>query len=308
MFIFLARTAGRVSSVLDPRTSNAGSKATGWRPTILSLRLPAYAYHQSRIEILNCDRTEASMRSALILTLVFFTMQSLAQDAKPDKLPKIIVASPLAVVPGESVKLDLRGLLLDELMSVKVGASEIPAEVTSKGKSAVPQNYDPKRIGDTQAELKFMLPADTGIGRLSLAPLGPGGQGTAYDIAVLKAEDRIEEKEPNDGFKSAQPISVGKTVVGTIHAARNVDVFEIKGQAGQKLTISVTASQAGSPLDPFVTLYDGAGRVIAGNDDADGRDSRLDIVLKSTGSYFVSLQDASDGGGPHFAYLLKLSP
>ena len=114
----------------------------------------------------------------------------------------------------------------------------------------------------------------------------------------------IQEKEPNDGFKTAQPISLGKTVVGTIHDQRNVDVFEIKGEAGQKVTISVRAQQPGSLMDPFVTLYDSAGQVVTGSDDSDGRDCKLNVTLGKTGSYFIVIQDANDAGGTHFAYLL----
>jgi hypothetical protein len=231
-----------------------------------------------------------------------------AQEAKPDKLPRIIVASPLAVAAGVPVKLALRGLLLDEITGIKIGDAGINVEIASKGKAAVPQNYDAKRIGDTQVEAKFTLPAETPPGRLALVAVSPGGTGLPYEITVVKSDELIEEKEPNDGFKTAQLIAVGKTVVGTIHDARNVDVFEFKGQAGQKLVATVLASQAGSPLDPVLTLYDSAGQVVAGNDDSDGRDPRLETVLAKPGSYFLCVQDANDAGGPHFAYLLKIAP
>ena len=244
----------------------------------------------------------------VLLSLSICVSVCLAQESKPDKLPKIIVASPLAITAGVPVHVALRGLFLDEISEVKIAGVETKIEIASKGKATVPQNYDAKRIGDTQAEIKLTLPAETPPGALQLIAISAAGTSVPYPITVAKREDLIDEKEPNDGFKTAQPITVGKTVVGTIHDPRNVDVFEIKGQAGQKLVITVLASQAGSPLDPFLTLYDSTGQVIAGNDDTDGRDPRLEAVLSKAGSYYISLQDANDSGGPHFAYLLKIAP
>lgn len=248
------------------------------------------------------------MRIVLIVNLLAATSLCHGQETKPEKQPKIVVAVPLAITAGVPTKLVLRGLFLDELTEVKSADPEFKIEIASQGKAAVPQNYEAKRVGDTQAELKFTLPAETGPGTLKLVATSANGSSAPYEIMVAKPDDLIDEKEPNDGFKTAQPISIGKTVVGTIHDARNVDVFEVKGQAGQKLLITVRASQAGSLLDPFLTLYDAAGQVVAGNDDHDGRDPRLEIVLPKTGTYYVSVQDANDSGGPHFAYLLKVSP
>jgi Bacterial pre-peptidase C-terminal domain len=227
-----------------------------------------------------------------------------AEDAKPDKLPKILVAAPLAVTPGVPVKLALRGLFLDEMTDVKIVSPELKAEIASKGKSAVPQNYDAKRVGDTQAEIKFALPAETPAGMLRLVAVSAQGESEPFEIAVLKTGDLIEEKEPNDGFKSAQRITNGQTVAGTIHEARNVDIFQIEADAGQKLIVTVRATQAGSPLDPFLTVYDPAGQVVTGSDDVDCRDPRVEVTLTKAGSYFLSLQDANDAGGPHFAYLM----
>lgn len=247
------------------------------------------------------------MRIALIVNLLVATSLCHGQETKPEKQPKIVIAVPLAITPGVPTKLVLRGLFLDELTEVKSADPELKIEIASKGKAAVPQNYEAKRVGDTQAELKFTLPAEPASGTLKLVATSANGSSVPYEIVVAKADELIEEKEPNDGFKTAQPIAGGKTVVGTIHDARNVDVFEVKGQAGQKLLITVRASQAGSLLDPFLTLYDASGQVVAGNDDHDGRDPRLEIVLPKTGTYYVSVQDANDSGGPHFAYLLKVS-
>lgn len=239
----------------------------------------------------------------IYLVLMLLTTVAFAQEAKPDKQPKIIVATPLVVTSGTPVKLTLRGLFLDEITEVKLGETKL--EIASKGKTAVPQNYDAKRVGDTQAEISVTLPPETATGMLKVVATSPHGT-SQYDIAVARPDELIVEKDPNDGFKTAQPVVIGKTIVGTIHDPRNVDLFSFDGTAGDKLTIRVQAAQLGSLLDPFLTLYDENGQIVSGSDDVDGRDPRLEIELKKTARYYVALQDANDSGGPHFCYLLKI--
>lgn len=253
------------------------------------------------------------MRIPPICCLVFCCLMSgvsgaAAQDTKPEQQPRIVASSPLAIAAGVPVKLALRGQRLDEVTEFKIGDTSIKAELVSKGKAAVPQNYDAKRIGDTQAEIKLTLPPETATGKLTLTAISAAGASLPYEIDVIRTEDLVEEKEPNDGFKTAQSVQTGLTIVGTIHEGRNVDVFKFNAEAGQKLVIEVFASRSGSPLDPFLTLYDETGQVLGGSDDNVGRDPRFEATFSKSGPYFVTVQDANDSGGPHFSYLLKLIP
>ena len=250
------------------------------------------------------------MRVVSVVCWLLLVSLGSAQEAKPEKLPMIVCAAPLAVVLGKEIKLTLRGAFLDEVTAVKVTSSEIKVEIASKSKTLVPPNYDAKRVGDTQAEIKFTLPPETPAGKLSLLAVSANGESAAYEIVVVaRPDDLIDEKEPNDGFKSAQSVSVGKTIVGAISDARNVDVFRIEVSVGQKLVVETIAARVGSLLDPTLTLYDSKGRIVAANDDHAGtRDSRIETTLSQPGTYFVTVQDANDAGGPHFAYLLKISP
>ena len=248
------------------------------------------------------------MRVVSVVCWLLLVSLGSAQEAKPEKLPMIVCAAPLAVVPGKEIKLTLRGTFLDEIIAVKSAAAEIKFEITSKSKTPVPQNYDAKRVGDTQAEIKFTLPPETAASKLSLIAVSANGESAAYEIVVARPDDLIDEQEPNDSFKSAQSVSVGKTIVGAIGDARNVDVFRIEVSAGQKLIVETIAARAGSLLDPTLTLYDSKGRIVAANDDHAGtRDSRIETTLSQPGTYFVTVQDANDAGGPHFTYLLKIA-
>jgi hypothetical protein len=86
-------------------------------------------------------RVVACLAVCLSLTANFCT----AQDAKADKVPKIVGAIPLAIETGVPIKLTLRGQLLDQITEIKVGSGDLKAEIVSKGKAAVPPNYDAKR-------------------------------------------------------------------------------------------------------------------------------------------------------------------
>ena len=249
------------------------------------------------------------MRGVSVAGWLLLVSLASAQEIKPEQRPLIVCAAPLAVAPGREVKLALRGAFLDDITFVKVASTEIKVEVTSKGKTPVPQNYDAKQVGDTQAEIKFSLPRETPVGKVSLIAVSAHGESLAHEIVVAQPDDLTDEKEPNDSFKSAQSVSSGKTIVGVIGDARNVDVFRIELSMGQKVSVETIAARAGSLLDPTLTLYDSKGRIVAANDDhAGSRDSRIETILSQAGSYFITVQDANDAGGPHFAYLLKFAP
>lgn len=250
------------------------------------------------------------MRVALSVTYLLLVTAVEAQEKPSSNRPTIVCASPLLIVPGKESRLLLRGAMLDEATEFKLAGGNVKVEIASKGKTPVPQNYDAKRVGDSQAELKFMLPPDApaSSGKTSLIAVSSAGKGPAYEIEVLSAEDLIEEKEPNDSFKAAQSAAVGKTISGVIGDARNVDVYRIELSAGDKLRIESIAARVGSLLDPTLTLYDGQGRTVSSNDDhAGSRDSRIEATIQKPGSYFVTVQDANDAGGPHFAYLLRIT-
>jgi hypothetical protein len=125
---------------------------------------------------------------------------------------------------------------------------------------------------------------------------------------VLRAEDLIEEKEPNGGFKQTQPLAMGKTLLGTVKEPADVDVFRFECKAGQRFIAEVFAARCGSALDSILTLHTVDGRILATNDDAAGsRDSILRFQLPANGACLFSLVDAHDRGGPAFVYLLRVS-
>jgi len=238
-----------------------------------------------------------------------------AQEKKKDddKSPRVILTSPLAVSPDSTTTIKVRGLRLAEATEVRFpGATRgIKAVVKSKGKAEAVAGFEPAVVGETQVEVELAVPPDAPAGELPFVVITPAGEAKPYELLVIEAKSLVQEKEPNDGFRQAQLITVSKVVQGSMQGGDDVDVFRIEGKSGQKLVAEVVASRRGSALDSLLTLYDAAGHVLASNDDADVEgeaqaDSVLHFRFPSDGNYYVALTDANARGGPTHPYLLML--
>lgn len=240
-----------------------------------------------------------------LLPLLLLAPLLLAQDKK-DKAesPRVLYPMPLAVAPGAKVKVTLRGARLDAVTEVKASAGV--AKLLGKGrKAAVPNNYPAKKLGDTECDVEVELPKDFAGEVVELTVTSPGGTSEAHKLTVGKQD--VAEKEPNDGFAQAQPLTLPATVAATIGRERDTDVFRFTGKAGQTVSIEVTAAKLGAPTDTLVSLYDADRNVLATADDTDGHpDPILSVKLPKDGTYFVTVLEAHDLGGPLFGYRLRI--
>jgi Bacterial pre-peptidase C-terminal domain len=252
-----------------------------------------------------------NMRRLVTLALALLLMPAAFAPAQPkppdvkDK-PKIVVALPLGVVPGKTSKLTLRGLRIDTATEIHLHDPKSSAKLLTKTKVGVPNGQDAAQVGDSQLEIEVTLPEDYPMTSLSLSVVTPAGESPPYRLLV-DPEVAIAEKEPNNSFKTAQPIGLPQSVDGVIGQPQDVDVFRFEGKEGQAVVVEVFAARYGSPLDSFLTLYTAEGQIVASNDDHGGSaDSRIEVTLPKTAVYYVSLIDANDQGGPAFVYRLAV--
>jgi hypothetical protein len=239
--------------------------------------------------------------------LCLFFPAAMGQDKKAEKkdTPRVVVAVPLGVPAGVKTKLTIYGLKLDTATDVRFAEPKVVAKVLKKAKVPVSNQQDPNRIGDSLLEVEVIVPPETTMAQLSFVVVTPAGESEPHKLMVNGELAPIPEKEPNNGFRSAQPIQVPQIIDGAINPAQDTDVFRLEGQAGQKLIFEVLAARFGSPLDSILTLHDARGQIVAMNDDHGGSaDSRLEVTLPKTGTYFLSLVDAHDQGGPQYVYRL----
>jgi hypothetical protein len=249
------------------------------------------------------------MRRTLALLLVaLLPLPLFGQRKKPAPAagPKIVVAIPLGLKPGAATRLTLRGLKLDAVTEVRCQGPKASAKLLKKGGVAVPSQQDVNRVGNTQAEVEITLPPDYPARTVTVTVLTAAGESPPHALLVDRGPV-VAEKEPNNGFRVAQPLALGQEVQGTVSHNQDVDVYRFEGKAGQHVVAEVLAARYGSALDSLLTLYDGAGNALASNDDNDGSpDSRVESRLPRDGVYYLSVIDANDQGGPAHVYRLSL--
>ena len=124
------------------------------------------------------------------------------------------------------------------------------------------------------------------------------------------------EKEPNNSPSAAQRVKLPVIMNGRIDQPGDWDVFRFQGRAGQAIVAEVYARRLDSPLDSVLKLTDAKGKQLAFNDDYDDpgaglethhADSRILTTLPANGTYYLSLGDAQQKGGPEYAYRLRIS-
>lgn len=180
--------------------------------------------------------------------------------------------------------------------------------------------------GDTVIELfgdagtRILTDDDSGEGSGSMAEteLAPGTYclvTSSYSGAGQTADIRI-------GLTSHEPMSpVGETSVSQACApgAEAADLHDgpIAGLAGEGLSATASVRQTpayrftlaeptamtiyaeGTPADPVLHLFDGEGALLGENDDADGRNARLDFpAALPAGDYCIGLRALSDENAP----------
>jgi hypothetical protein len=250
-----------------------------------------------------------TLRRVLVACLIFVPFAG-AQPKKPDPkdAPRVLLAMPFGVQPGKATKVTLRGLKLDAAKEVRFADKAIKGTIKllTKGKAGVPPQMEAARVGDTQVEIEITVPAGVTGDSVALLVVTPGGD-TAPHKLLLDRTPLVQEKEPNEGFDTAQIVALGQTIEGRIERAQDVDVYAFEGKAGQQVALEVHAARHGGAFDSFLSLHDKDGQVIASNDDiADSVDSRIEATLAKDGKYFITVIDSHDSGGALYGYRLSL--
>ena len=227
------------------------------------------------------------------------------KDPLKEAPPEVVVTLPLAVDPGKATKLTVRGVRVDTVTEVRLSEPKSSGRLLGKARKVpVPNQQSPAQVGDSEIDIEVTLPAEVPGGVVPFTLIGPGGESRPHELIVNDETPRVAEKEPNDGFRDAQPISVPAVVEGSVRQPQDVDVFRVGGKAGEKLAFEVQARRFGSPVDAMLTLYDADGRIVATAEAAAGRDPLLNVTLPRDGAYFLAIIDAHDQGGPIWLYRL----
>jgi hypothetical protein len=247
-----------------------------------------------------------SRHSCLLACLALAAAPLLAQQ--PADGPKILLAHPLAVKAGETVKVKLRGRKLDSTTEVTTAAANVTIKVLNKGAAEVPQKLVAEAVGNSQVEIELTLPADLPAGMLPLVAKTGGGDTTPFELFIGGPHPVVAEKEGNDGFRQAQEVKLPVCIDGAMQNAQDVDVFVFDVPAGKTLKAELFAARHGSALDGILSLYDSETRVLVRCDDVgESHDPKIEFKVPAAGRYYLALQDAFDYGGPLHPYRLVIT-
>ena len=151
-------------------------------------------------------------------------------------------------------------------------------------------------------------------------------EGKKYSNAVPYAVDTLDEcneNESNDTTKNAQKIELPKIVNGRIDKPGDIDVFQVRARAGEKIVAEVYGRRLNSQLDSILRLTDASGKVLELNDDymlkdehlhtnmmglnTHHADSYLMAEAPKAGTYYVHLADSQRHGGEAYGYRLRVA-
>jgi pre-peptidase len=177
--------------------------------------------------------------------------------------------------------------------------------------ATVPMELTGFNLGAARS-MPVTLPAGAVPGTLPLALSLPAGASNPITLVVGDGPE-LTEVEPNDEPAKAQPVTPLATINGRIEPAGastgpDVDCFRFHAEKDQKLVLEVLARRLGSELDSLLSVTDAAGKELAVNDDAVGKDSRLEFTAPEAGDYVARVSDLEERGGPRFTYRLRIAP
>ena len=110
------------------------------------------------------------------------------------------------------------------------------------------------------------------------------------------------ETDDNDEPAKATPVPMPGGYNGRLEKEGDVDTFRFNTVKGQTYTFEVFARRYDSSLDSFIQVLDLMGKPLANNDDAVGKDSRLDWTSPADGEFLLQVRDLHDRGGDTYVY------
>lgn len=161
-------------------------------------------------------------------------------------------------------------------------------------------------IGDGDKTVKLKLP-DAGK-PFELYPSDAGGIAPTPNPFRVSPFPNVLETEPNDDLKQAGKATDWPVAFnGVIGKPGDVDHYRFRAKKGQEIDVQAFAFRVGSPADTVVAVLDSAGELLAGNDDDETHDSRLQFTVPADGEYLVRVTDKRKQGGPNFIYRVELT-
>jgi len=118
-------------------------------------------------------------------------------------------------------------------------------------------------------------------------------------MRLTDLSETVEAAPPATGSsRTVQSLAPGSAMTGRLGMGNELDEYELKATAGQRIRIDATLVQVGTRLDPVLSIVDSNNKQLASNDDFGGRlDSRLDFQVPAEGSFRVRVHNGTGEAG-----------
>jgi hypothetical protein len=222
------------------------------------------------------------------------------KEKKPEGESPVFAQPPKAVPPIGVSKLEPNGGARGTTTRVKVTGSNLEL-VTSVGANSagVEAKFVPGPRTNGTMLLDVTLDATAPPGATQFVFRGEGTKSNPVTFAIDRFA-AVPEAGATDSARTAMPVKLSATVVGTIDRAGDVDYFRFDAKVGDQIGAHVVTVEVGSKLDPALVLTDEAGAVLA-----EGAAS-LGFVVRKAGTYAVGIRDREFRGGADFFYRLHV--
>lgn len=159
----------------------------------------------------------------------------------------------------------------------------------------------------TAPKITFTPPTEPGIHTVSL----PVSENETNPVPVVVTRlPLVSETEPNNEIATATRLPIPGGANGQIQEPRDLDYFVFTAKKGQPIKFDVYARRFGTELrsrvDATMDLMQVKdGRIIASNDDVNGKDPQLVFTATQDGDYILRVRDLNNQGGEGYAYFLE---
>lgn len=155
-------------------------------------------------------------------------------------------------------------------------------------------------------KVSLTAPREEGLHSLSLDVKGQKTNPTAFIVSSLP---QVLEQEPNDVPEKANRVTLPCGISGRIGVDRDLDHFVFKAAKGKAIRFEVKARRFGtalqSSLDSYLDIMTKDGKILASNDDTNGKDAALLFTPTADDDYIIRLRDLNSKGGATAVYYLE---
>ena len=128
-------------------------------------------------------------------------------------------------------------------------------------------------------------------------------------LVALSDHETVLELEPNDQAATAPEASLPAALQGVLQKAGDEDRFAFIAKKGQSYVFKVSSADLHAPLDAWLRIEDGSGKMITQADDA--KEASFDPTLTwkapADGKYIIAMSDRFQRGGWDFVYHIDAS-